>query len=103
MVTDTVLADISSPVDEVVKLTEYAAGRVDHNLAQSRARQRLVLVFVVCDQPGGRGLLTRQDCGDELIAQRSWEGELRDWQIVGEHGGSLQTDPRCLRSADPSP
>jgi len=27
-----------------------------------------------------------RDRGDELIAQRSREGELRDWQIVGGHG-----------------
>ena len=55
------------------------------------ARSRLV----VRDQPGRRGLLTRQDRGDELIAQRSREGELRDWQIVRGHGGK-PTDPRSL-------
>jgi hypothetical protein len=50
-------------------------------------------VLVVCDQPGRRGLLTGQDRGDKLIAQRSWESELRDGQIVGLHGGK-PTDPR---------
>jgi hypothetical protein len=43
-------------------------------------------VLVVGDQPGRRSLLTRLDRGDELIAQRSREGELRDWQIVGGNG-----------------
>ena len=72
---------------------DRAAGGVDHNLAQSRARQRFVLVLVVCDQPGRRGLLACQDRGDELIAQRSREGELCHWQIVGGHGRK-PTDPR---------
>jgi hypothetical protein len=71
---------------------DRASGRVDHNLAQPWSRQRLVLVLIVCDQPACRGLLTRQDRGDELIAQRSGEGELRDWQIIGRHGAK-PTDP----------
>jgi hypothetical protein len=81
---------------------DRAAGGVDHNLAQSGARQRLVLVFVVCDQTGRSGLLAGQDGGDELIAQRSREGELRDWQIVGGHGGKPidQRSPEIRRLLD---
>jgi hypothetical protein len=71
---------------------DRAASGVDHNLAPPRDRQRLVLVLVVCDQPGRRRLLTRHDRSDELIAQRSREGEFRDWQIVSRHGGK-PTDP----------
>jgi len=71
---------------------DRAASGVDHNLAQSGARQWILLVLVVGDQPGRRGLLTRQDRGDELIAQRSRESGLRDWQILGGHGGK-PTDP----------
>ena len=71
---------------------DAAAGRVDHNLAQPGSWQRVVLVLVVGDQPGCRGLLTRQDRGDELTTQRSREGELRDWQIIGRHGRK-PTDP----------
>jgi len=50
-------------------------------------RQRLVRVLVVREQAGRRGLLTRQDRPDELIAQRSREGELNDGQVTGGHGG----------------
>jgi 6-phosphofructokinase 1 len=57
-------------------------GGVQHRRPAPRAGQRLTLVLVVRDQPGCRGLAARQDRGDELVAQRSREGELRGRQAV---------------------
>ena len=71
---------------------DAAAGRVGHTLAQPGSWQRVVLMLVAGGQPGCRGLLTRQDRGDELITLRSGEGGLRDWQIIGRHGRK-PTDP----------
>jgi hypothetical protein len=64
-------------------------------------RQRLAVVFVVGHQPGRRGLAARQDCGDELVAQRAGKGKLRAGRSSNSTTVSLATstvgqDPRTL-------
>jgi hypothetical protein len=72
-------------------------GRVDHDLPRPGLRQRLAAPLIICDQASGRSLATCDDRGDELIAQRSGEGELRDRQILRSHG-SKPSDERRLRA-----
>ena len=58
-------------------------GGVDHGFALARLRQRLPFMLVICHQPGRGGLAAIQDRGDQLIAERTGESELRDRQVLG--------------------
>jgi len=75
------------------------AGGVDNDLPQSRARQRLALMLVICHQPACRGLAARHDRSDELIAQRPGEAKLRDWQTLGWHNGKPSEAPHASPGA----
>ena len=66
---------------------DMVASGVGHCFPQSRSGHRFAVMLVICDQPGRRGFVTREDRGDELISQRPGEGKLRDRQILRQHNG----------------
>src|ERR1035438_81503 len=49
---------------------------VDHHRADAGLWQRLPVMLVLGDQPGGRGLRSIEDRGDQLVAQRAGKREL---------------------------
>jgi hypothetical protein len=71
------------------------AGRIDHSRLCSHDRKRFAVDLIVLEQTSGGGLGSVQHRGDQLVAQRSWEGELERGQ-VGGHRTSVAA--RLLRS-----
>jgi hypothetical protein len=56
-------------------------GRIHYGRPLTGAGQRFALMLVICHQPGRSGLAATQDRSDQLVAERSREGELRNRQV----------------------
>ena len=61
---------------------------VDHHRADAGLWQRLPVMLVLGDQPGGRGLRSIEDRGDQLVAQRAGNANSALGSDVGSMGAA---------------